>query len=120
MPEKEVTSFLTIPCRFKNFLARFGLCSLLQENTNWLEANNVSYVAKDMNPPNVPELRPIERYWFVLKWKLRNDGCISKSDADFSRILRKVSGQIERQLLQNLMNSIKRKLRSFSRLTLKK
>ena len=42
---------------------------------------------------------------------------IKKSNANFSRILRKVSGQIERQLLQNLMNPIKRKLRSFSRLT---
>jgi len=91
-----------------------------RKTRNWLEANNVSYVAKDMNPPNVPELRPIERYWSVLNEKLRNDGRITKSDADFSRILRKVSGQIERQLLQNLMNPIKRKLRSFSRLTLKK
>jgi len=90
-----------------------------RKTLNWLEANNVCYVAKDMNPPNVPELRPIERYWSVLKGRLRKDGRLNKSDADFSRIVAKVSGQIDREVLQNLMSTIKRKLRSFARLTLK-
>ena len=32
----------------------------------FLETNNIDTVPKDANPPNVPELRPIERYWALV------------------------------------------------------
>ena len=86
MPEIKVTSFLTILYLGSTiFWADLVSVHYSRKTRNWLEANNVSYVAKDMNPPNVPELRPIERYWSALKGKLRNDGHITKSEADFSR-----------------------------------
>ena len=32
-----------------------------------LKANDIQFVAKDENLPNAPELRPIERYWAIVK-----------------------------------------------------
>jgi hypothetical protein len=29
-------------------------------STEWLEANNIDFVAKQHNPPNLPQARPIE------------------------------------------------------------
>lgn len=37
----------------------------------WLSDNKVDFVEKDINPPNCPDLRPIERYWAIVK---RNSG----------------------------------------------
>ena len=39
----------------------------------WYIANNVYCVPKLMNPPNCPELRPIERFWAVVKRNLRKN-----------------------------------------------
>ena len=41
---------------------------------SFYESNNIEYVPKDMNPPNCPQLRPIERYWALIKVILRKKG----------------------------------------------
>ena len=33
----------------------------------WYQTNKVKFVPKDANPSNCPELRPIERYWALVK-----------------------------------------------------
>ena len=35
---------------------------------------NILFVPKDDNPPNVPQLRPIEKFWDISKSKLYNSG----------------------------------------------
>lgn len=47
--------------------------------TDYLDANNVNYVPKCRNPPNMPEARPIEDFWTELKravyqrnWQAKN------------------------------------------------
>ena len=37
---------------------------------DYLRAKNVNFVKKDQNPPNVPECRPIENFWGILKGKV--------------------------------------------------
>ena len=34
-----------------------------KDTLNFLKDNNVYFVPKEMNPPNVPQCRPIEPYW---------------------------------------------------------
>ncbi|XP_047996380.1 uncharacterized protein LOC125234214 [Leguminivora glycinivorella] len=53
---------------------------------NLLDAENVSYIAKIMNPPNCPELRPIERYWANIKRYLLKKGAVADNEADFKQI----------------------------------
>lgn len=37
----------------------------------WYTANNVRYVPRDCNPPNCPEIRPVERYWAIVKRRFK-------------------------------------------------
>ncbi|XP_055585209.1 uncharacterized protein LOC129738055 [Uranotaenia lowii] len=51
----------------------------------WYEANGVTSVPKEMNPPNAPELRSIEKYWAIMKQAFRKNPKVVKSEADFKR-----------------------------------
>ena len=66
----------------------------------FLESENINYVPKVKNPPNVPEARPIEDYWSFLKrtvyasnWqaksipqlKSRIEYCIKKMDPEVAK-----------------------------------
>ena len=38
------------------------------ENQKWMKDQGLPFVAKDQNPPNAPQIRPIERFWAILKF----------------------------------------------------
>lgn len=84
-----------------------------------LASNNVQCVAKDMNPPNCPQLRPIERYWALVKAELRKNCSPATSEADFKNKWKKHANKVTETTVQNLMAGLKRKIRLFSRKTLK-
>ena len=46
---------------------------------------NVSYVGKDKNPPNVPQASPIENFWWCLVRKVYEDGWEAKTEAQLAR-----------------------------------
>lgn len=50
---------------------------------NWLAEKEIKFVPKDMNPPNCPQLRPVERYWAHIKRILKNDGRAVKTAKEF-------------------------------------
>lgn len=82
---------------------------------NWMKLNKVDFIAKDENPPNCPFLRPIERYWAIIKRILRTNGKDIGSIEQFKRIWNSTSEKIDKELVQKLMGGIKRKVRQFSR-----
>jgi transposase len=43
---------------------------------------NIKVVPKDSNPPNYPQLRPIERFWTILKRKIYAKGWTAKTSED--------------------------------------
>ena len=46
-------------------------CHYAKKTLAWYEANDVPYVPKIANPPNCPELRPIETFWALCKRNLK-------------------------------------------------
>lgn len=42
-----------------------------KEALNFYAANSINFVPREANPPNCPELRPIEKYWGQVKRKLK-------------------------------------------------
>lgn len=42
-------------------------CHYAKKIIKWYKENDVKLVAKTANPPNCPELRPIENYWALVK-----------------------------------------------------
>ena len=53
---------------FSSDLASIHYCKLAME---WYKKNNVKFVPKTENPPNCPELRVIEKYWAIIKRKMK-------------------------------------------------
>lgn len=81
----------------------------------WYGDNGINYVPKDTNPPNVPELRPIERYWAKVKAELRKSGKTVKTKEELKKFWKRASDKVNRDVVQNLMEGIVRKTRAFSR-----
>ena len=52
-------------------LARFGKCSNLL--IKWMN-ENINFVDKHTNPPNIPQVRPIENFWSCLAQKVYEKG----------------------------------------------
>ena len=85
------------------------------DTMKWYEANEVAYVKRIHNPPNSPELRPIERYWAILKRNLKKR---SSAAADIKSFKTKLDGaikSIDMKVVQNLMGGVKGKVRKFGR-----
>jgi hypothetical protein len=40
---------------------------------------NIKTVSKNLDPPNVPQVRPLENFWAILKRKVYSDGWTAKS-----------------------------------------
>ncbi|XP_050500958.1 uncharacterized protein LOC126880924 [Diabrotica virgifera virgifera] len=49
-------------------------CHYARRTTDWLTAQNINFVPKRDNPPNVPQARPIEEFWAVLSRMVYNNG----------------------------------------------
>lgn len=90
-------------------------CHYSKATMGWYISNNVNVVPKDMNPPNCPELRPIERYWAIVKLKLRKTSKEAKNIKDFKIKWTNATKKVASTVVQKLMSKVKRKIREFSR-----
>jgi predicted transcriptional regulator len=94
-------------------------CHYSTRTLEWYKANSVEVVPKESNPPNCPELRPIEKYWANIKSKLRKTCQPATSLPDFQRKWIKCTKLVTDDSVQRSMNHIKSKVREFSRRSLK-
>lgn len=78
----------------------------------WYESHNINFVKKDMNPPNVPELRPIERYWAIMKAKLKKTRATVKNTEELKKHWLAVSRNFDEGHVKNLMKDIRKKIRN--------
>ena len=73
----------------------------------------ISFVGKEVNPPNCPELRPIERYWAIIKRHLRKDGREAQSIDEFKKMWKSASRKILQKSVKRLMKGVRQKVRQF-------
>ena len=50
-----------------------------KETQAFYKENNIKYIPKENNPPSVPECRPIEDFWVILKRQVYKDGYQAKN-----------------------------------------
>lgn len=90
-------------------------CHCSKKAMEWYRDNEVDILPKDINPPNCPQFRPIERYWAIVKRNLnRTKGRVSNA----SQLRVKWNCQaakVSRETVQNLMGGIIKKVRLFLR-----
>jgi hypothetical protein len=64
-----------------------------------------------INPPNVPQLRPIERYWAILSKMIYTKWPTTDTVPLFIRRVRSLVKKSPESFAQNLMRGIKTKVR---------
>lgn len=79
----------------------------------WYKTNNINIVPREANPPNCPELRPIERYWALIKRSLKKTRKVAKTATEFQHRWRKAYGEVDQATVHNLMKNVKKKVREF-------
>ena len=76
-----------------------------------LHSKNIHFVKKDVNPPNVPQLRPIETFWAHLKSKVyEGDWKCQNLQQLRSRINRKIQ-EFPPDYFSGLFRNLKTKIR---------
>ncbi|KAF2895718.1 hypothetical protein ILUMI_10456 [Ignelater luminosus] len=86
-----------------------GICK------NWLEAEGIEYVAYADNPTNVPQARPIERFWAICKRKYSESCRTITALSRFRKIWKDISAEVARSSGQSLMAGVRKKLRKTGR-----
>lgn len=82
-------------------------------NVTWME-ENLNFVAKDSNPPNVPQARPIENFWGCLTQKVYEGGWEAKSEQQLVRRIKNKLKEFDFSYLQSIMKGVKSKLRNIA------
>ncbi|XP_074596310.1 uncharacterized protein LOC141851465 [Brevipalpus obovatus] len=67
-----------------------------------------NYVTKDKNPPNVPQLRPIETFWSHLKAKVYYDGWTAKNFEDMKKRIRNCLKNFGKPYFERLFQNTKK------------
>ena len=53
------------------------------------ETRGVKYLPKEINPPNVPQMHPIENFWVILKQRVFSEGFEAQSIPDLIKKIKK-------------------------------
>jgi hypothetical protein len=73
--------------------------------------NSINFVEKYENPANVPECRPIERFWAIFKQKLYQGNTRAANLGELERRVRLILKKIDKNQLRSLIDGIRPKLR---------
>lgn len=113
--KKRVLPFIRqhrVPVKFWPDLAS---CHYSKKTVEFYMSNNIDFVLKDCNPPNCPQFRPIEKFWAIVKAKLKkNAGVVENIKAMHAKWIY-FSEKVMATVVQKLMGSIKRKVRNYLR-----
>lgn len=88
-------------------------CHYTKDVLEWYKANDVDFVPKDLNPPNTPELRPIEKYWAIMKEHLLKRPKVVKNVEEMKKAWVNMQKTVDSEVVQNLMAGVKAKVRAF-------
>jgi transposase len=86
-------------------------CHYAKKTTDWLKANNINFIPKIDNPPNVPQARPIENFWAILSRLVYENGWEAKTEKQLRRRIFKKLREVDIKVVQGMMEGIKSKLR---------
>lgn len=82
-----------------------------KDTLNFMKTKKIQFVAKEMNPPNVPQCRGIETYWAQIKKILRKTQETAIDIDDFAKKWEDASRKIKNVTVEKLMADVRKKLR---------
>lgn len=111
--QKRLLPFYNSHIVSKFFWPDLATCHYSKRTLDWYEQNNVHFVPKDTNPPNCPELRPIERYWALVKKELKATKKVTNDLKDFIPKWRIASSKLQESTIKDLMGGVPGKINIF-------
>ena len=82
---------------------------------NRLNAENINFLPKIDNPTKLPEARPIEDFWSILKRELYKNNWKAENVAQFKDIIKYCVKKVDLHLIQKLTEGVYRRLDSIRR-----
>lgn len=79
----------------------------------WM-SENINFVQKEMNPPNVPQARPIENFWGDLTQKVYEDGWQAQTERQLKARIKKKLKEYDLTVLQKHFKALKKNLRKIA------
>ena len=79
--------------------------------TELLQQQNIKVLPKERNPPNVPQVRPIETFWADLKRRMFENGFKPKTVDDLEKRAKKIIKNYPINYFERLMSGVGRKVR---------
>lgn len=86
-------------------------CHYSKKTLDWLKSKKINFVPKDANPPNCPQIRPIEDFWAILSQHVYRDGWEATSAENLKNRIKFCAKKIDPHVIQNLMGGVKSKIR---------
>lgn len=111
--QKRLLPFINQHKESTYFWPDLASCHYGKRALEWYANNDIHFVPRDANPPNCPELRPVERYWAMVKKEMKNTGKMSKDMADFKRKWNICSKKVTETTIKTLMDGIPEKVNRF-------
>lgn len=81
----------------------------------FLENENIRIVAKVENPPNLPQIRPIERFWALLKMKVYENNWSASNKNQLAARIHQKAKEIDQESLARLYSGLRGKIRTGAR-----
>lgn len=83
--------------------------------TDYFQEKKIDFVKKQDNAPNVPQARPIEKFWALIKREYSRRKNAPKNLRGFQQVLGKIIKEVAENHGETLMASVRQKLRSIGR-----
>lgn len=77
----------------------------------FLQERNIPFVRKEENPPNMPQLRPVEKFWGLLKQEVYKGGWEAENLQQLKRRVRKCVREVNMEAVQGAFKGLKGKIR---------
>lgn len=83
----------------------------------FMNDNGIVFVPKTANPAAVPEDRPIEKYWAMVKRELKKEPKAATDDENFKYRYNRASSRVTEVTIKSLMSDVRGKVKKRSQLT---
>ena len=113
--EKRLLSFIKRHKQNIKFWPDLASSHYSRKTMNWYRNNHVDVIPKSHNPPNCPEFRPVEKYWAIVKQKMKKVRAVIKSETAMLNQWNIYSGKVSDETVHIMMGGIKKKVRRFLR-----
>lgn len=86
-----------------------------KSSKEWYELNDVTVVPIEANPPNSPHIRPVEKYWALVKQVLKKHQKLAKNSVSFQKYWISAAKKVDEAVVRRLMTGLAKKVNKFSR-----